>query len=338
MNDARPLPPVHPRTGERYRVVFMGTPDFAVPSLERLIAAETVVGVFTQPDRPAGRGSRVQLSPVKRLALAEGIPVFQPASLRRDPEPIATLRGLEPDIVVVAAYGLILPPAILTAAPGAAINVHASLLPRWRGAAPINHAILAGDAETGATIMLIEEGLDTGPILSQRVFPLVPDAAAGAVTAELAHMGAVLLIDTLRPWLRGEITPHPQDPSAATYAPRLAREDGALDWHLPAELLERRVRAFDPWPGTTTHWFAVGGDVLLKVLAATVVVGSAEPQPPPGTVVATPEGPAVVAGAGLLRLDRVQPAGKRPMTGAEFARGRPELIGAQLGSAAGVPA
>jgi len=318
--------------GPPYRVVFMGTPDFALPSLLRLAESQAVVAVFTQPDRPAGRGRSVQASPVKRAALAHGIPVFQPASLRRDPAVASALRGLAPDVVVVAAYGLILPPEVLTAAPGGALNVHASLLPRWRGAAPVSHAILAGDAVTGATIMLVDEGLDTGPILAQATLPLPADASAGAVTALLAELGAALLADTLPRWMRGEITPTPQDGARATKAPRLSREEGRLDWSLPAADLARRVRALDPWPGTFTQW--AGGP--LKVLAATPLaapdaVAGTPAAAVPGTVALSPEGPVVATGAGWLRLDHVQPAGRAAMTGAAFARGRPDFAGRRLG-------
>jgi len=334
MNDTRPHPPAGLPEARPYRVVFMGTPEFAVPTLQRLITTQAVVGVFTQPDRPAGRGRAVQASPVKAVAEAHGIPVFQPASFKRQPEAVDDLRGLAPDIAVVTAYGLMLPPAVLAVAPGGAINVHASLLPRWRGAAPIQHAILAGDAETGATIMLIDAGLDTGPILSQAVLPLPPDATAGTVGARLARLGADLLISTMPRWMRGEIVPRPQDDAAATHAPRLAREDGLLDWCRPAADLARRVRALDPWPGTFTPW----GDGVVKVLAATSLPAGDSRRSAPGTVIATPGGPAVIARDGLLRLDVVQPPGKRAMSGAEFARGRPEFIGAQLGAAARVPA
>jgi len=318
----------------------MGTSEFAVPSLARLLATQTVVGVFTQPDRPAGRGRHLQLSPVKRLAVEHDLPILQPLSLKRDPSAVAALVDLKPEVVVVAAYGLILPPSVLTAAPGGAINVHASLLPRWRGAAPVHHAILAGDVETGVTIMLIDVGLDTGPILSQRTVPLPPGATTGALTAQLAVLGADLLVETLPLWLQGEITPRPQVDADAILAPRLAREDGALDWRLPAEDLARRVRAFDPWPSTFTTW----GETSLKVLAAKALpagpdvaadvgIGAA-----PGTVVFAAADPAVVTGAGLLRLDLVQLAGRRAMTGAAFVRGRPDVIGARLGPAPGRPA
>lgn len=308
----------------------MGTPDFAVPSLARMIAAHTVVGVFTQPDRPAGRGRQPQASPVKRLAERHAIPVFQPASLRREPAAVDALRALDADVIVVAAYGLILPPAVLAAAPGGAVNVHASLLPRWRGAAPIQHAILAGDRETGVTIMLIDAGLDTGPMLSRATLPLAPDATAGRVSAALADLGADLLADTLPRWLRGDIAPQPQDDAAATLAPRLSRADGRIDWSAPADAVARRVRAFDPWPGTFTEW---SGEIL-KVLAVTEApTDPGSPQPTrPGQVVGLPDGPAVATGSGLLRLMRVQPAGRPAMDGAAFARGRPGFVGACLGA------
>ncbi len=340
----------------------MGTPDFAVPSLARMIAAHIVVGVFTQPDRPAGRGRRPHASPVKQLAERHAIPVFQPASLRREPEAVQALADLAADVMVGAALGLLLPPAVLAAAPGGAVNVHASLLPRWRGAAPIQHAILAGDAETGVTIMRIDAGLDTGPMLARAALPLAPDATAGGVSAALAELGADLLAEILPRWLAGDIAAEPQDDAAATLAPRLSRADGRIDWSAPADAIARRVRAFDPWPGTFTEW---SGEVL-KVLAVEIVAGdaaitrpgvrpreagevvapggppTADPaaagQPLPGRVVGTADGPVVLTGAGALRLVRVQPAGRSAMDGAAFARGRPGFVGAFLGPAAVVEA
>lgn len=350
----------------RYRTVFMGTPTFAVPTLERLLAGHEVVGVFTQPDRPAGRGRQLQSSPVKELALAHGVPVFQPASLRRDPAAVASLARLAPDVVVVAAYGLILPPSVLAIAPGQALNVHASLLPRWRGAAPVAYAILAGDLETGVTIMKMDEGLDTGPLIAQRSVPVAAQETAGELTDRLACMGADLLAEMLPRWLAGEVEPDPQDDAAATHAPRLTRADGHLTWSESATDLARRVRALCPWPGAFT---ALAG-LTIKVHAATALpapVGvsglapgaesglprdasgralatasgppsAAEPSLPsgaaagsvPGTVVGLESGIAVATGDGWLRLDRVQPAGGRAMSGAEFARGRPHIVGALL--------
>jgi methionyl-tRNA formyltransferase len=311
----------------------MGTPEFAVPTLTRLLAEQTVVGVFTQPDRPAGRGRHLYAAPVKRVAQAAGVPVFQPGSLRKDPAAVARLADLAPDVVVVAAYGLLLPRSVLDLAPGGALNVHASLLPRWRGAAPAAWAILAGDAETGVTIMRLDEGLDTGPMLARRTTPIAADDTTGALSGRLAELGADLLAATLPRWLAGELPPLPQDDRLATRAPRLVKADGQLDWRAPAEALARRVRAMDPWPGA----FGWLDGQPLKIHAATPIPAGAALEPC-GTVVATAVGPAVVTGAGWLRLDRVQGPGGKPVTGADFARGHRGFVGAVLTGAATEPA
>jgi len=317
------------RQGAPARTVFMGTPDFAVPTLDRLLATQEVVAVLTQPDRPAGRGRHVRPSAVKARAEAAGVPVLQPASLRRDPSAVDALRALAPDVLVVAAYGLLLPPEVLGLAPGGALNVHASLLPRWRGAAPVAHAILAGDAESGVTIMRLDAGLDTGPTLARREVAIGPDETTGGLTARLAVVGADLLAEVLPAWLAGELVPAPQDDAAATLAPRLSAAAGLLDWTAPAEVLARRVRAMSPRPGAYT----VQDGLRLKVHGATALP-AAEPGGEPGLLVATPGGPAVVTGDGWLRLDRVQPAGGRPMPGSAWVRGRPEVLGGRLGLAA----
>jgi methionyl-tRNA formyltransferase len=308
------------------RVVFMGTPDFAVPSLRRLLGATQVVGVFTQPDRPAGRGRKLKPSPVKALALEAGVPVHQPSSLKREPEAIEVLAALRPDLVVVAAYGLILPKAVLEAGPLGALNVHASILPRWRGAAPVAHAILAGDAQTGVCIMKMDEGLDTGAVISRRAIPITENDTAGSLTEALAEMGAELLVDTLPDWAAGEIQAQPQDDARSTYAPRLKKSDGRLDWREPADALSRRVRAMSPWPGAHT----LGADGMLKIHAVAVV--ETEARDLPGNLGRDDEGfPLVAAGDGQLRLLQVQPAGGRAMSAKDFLVGRPELIGTSLG-------
>jgi len=307
----------------------MGSPAFAVPSLDALLSLCEVAAVFTQPDRPAGRGRRLQSPPVKVRAQALGLPVHQPASLRKDPTALPTLELLAPDIIVVVAYGLLLPPAILDLPRHGAINVHASLLPRWRGAAPVAHAILAGDAETGATIMLMEAGLDTGPILGQRALVLPEDARCGEVTATLADMGAQLLADILPLWLAGNLPPRPQDDGLATYAPQLTKADGLLHWDQDAESNLRRVRAMDPWPGAYATW----SRGRIKVLD-----GAIGPQGPvglsPGTVWKNKDvdDPLVACAEGSLRLSRVQTEGGRPMSGSDLLRGHPEFIGQRLNS------
>ncbi|HLY27951.1 MAG TPA: methionyl-tRNA formyltransferase, partial [Aggregatilineales bacterium] len=237
------------------RVVFMGTPDFAVPPLRALLDTLdfTVVGVVTQPDRPSGRGKALQQSPVKQLAVAAGIAVIQPEKLR-EPGAFEQLQALEPEIIVVAAFGQILRQNVLDLPRFGCINVHASLLPRWRGAAPIQASIRAGDIQTGITIMVMEAGLDTGPMLSQRAIPILPDDTGLTLHDKLADLGGPLLVETLRAYLRGEIAPKPQDESQQTYAPMLKKDEGHIDWTQSAENIERQVRAFDPWPGTFTRW------------------------------------------------------------------------------------
>lgn len=250
----------------RPSTVFMGTPEFAVPSLAALVnAGYDVVGVYTRPDQPAGRGQKLTESPVKAAARGYGLPIFQPATLRAAAAQ-AALAALAPELIVVAAYGLILPQAVLDLPRFGCVNVHGSLLPRHRGAAPIAAAILAGDAETGVSIMLMDAGVDTGPVLSTAALPVAPDDTTGTLTPKLAALGADLLTATLPRWLRGEITPQPQPTEGATLAPRLAKEAGAIDWREPVWLIERRVRAYQPWPGAYTTWRGQ----MLKVLRAEV--------------------------------------------------------------------
>lgn len=306
------------------RIVFMGTPEFAVPTLRALAATgNELVAVYTQPDRPAGRGRQLRPSPVKLAALELGLPVVQPASLR-PAEEVERLAALAPDVIVVAAYGQILRPNVISIPPHGILNVHASLLPRWRGAAPIPAAILAGDAETGVTIMLIDPGLDTGPILAKRAIPIAEDDTTGSLTAKLATLGADLLVRTLPDWVAGRIVPEPQDDSLATVAPRIQPDDAIIDWRKPAERLAREVRAYQPWPGarTTLH------GRQLTILAATPIEGAATP---PGAVVLEGRsGLAVATGDGLLRLLRVQLEGGKPLDAASFRAGRRDLAGAVL--------
>lgn len=307
------------------RVVFMGTPEFAMPTLQRLIDQHQVVGVFTQPDRAAGRGRQVIPSPVKRLALAHNLPVLQPRSLRREPKAIEHLRTLAPDVIVVAAYGLILPQAVLDIPAHGALNVHASLLPKYRGASPIAGAILGGETETGVTIMLMDAGMDTGPILAQAREPIHPDDTTGTLEPRLARLGADLLAETLPRWLKGEITPQPQDNSQATYTRLIAKEDGQIDWTEPAELIERKVRAYNPWPAAYTTW---AGN-LLKILKAQASLDTSIAAQP-GEVLRHSMGIVVGTGHGLLRLESVQLAGKRAMDADDFARGARGFIGSRL--------
>jgi methionyl-tRNA formyltransferase len=296
------------------RLVFMGSPDFALPTLRLLAAHYPLVGVVTQPDQPAGRGRVLTSPPVKRLTQELGLPVIQPRRLR-EPEAMAQLDAWRPDLVVVAAFGQILRPVMLDLPRYGCINVHASRLPRWRGAAPIQAAILHGDAETGVTIMRMDSGVDTGLVLSQRTLIISPDDTAGTLSPKLAELGAQLLIDTLPAYLDGTLQPRPQDSAGVTYAPLLKKEDGRLDFTQPAEALAGRVRAFNPWPGSFTLWEGQ----ILKVHRAHVVLT----QIPwvNGTRVVHQGLPAVAAAGGLLVLDEVQPAGKKIMPGKVFLQG-----------------
>jgi len=290
----------------------MGSPDFALPSLKALSAVYALAGVVTQPDRIAGRGRELKPPPVKTLAGELGLPVIQPEKLRQ-PEAMERLRAWAPEVIVVAAFGQILKPEVLDLPPFGCLNVHASLLPRWRGAAPINAAILHGDVQTGVTIMKMDEGLDTGPILSQRAIPIGPDETAGSLFEVLAQLGAETLLETLPRYLSGEIVPRPQPQEGVTYAPMLRKEDGSLDFTQPAERLARQVRAFHPWPGTYFDW--QGG--MLKVHRARSVPGKSRA----GERVVFKGQPAVGTSEGLLVLEEVQPAGKKSMSAKAFLTG-----------------
>jgi methionyl-tRNA formyltransferase len=294
------------------RVVFMGSPDFALPTLRVLADAYEIVGVATQPDRASGRGREVKPPPVKLLAQELNLPVIQPEKLRQ-PEAMEQLRTWHPDLIVVAAFGQILRKDVLDLPRFGCINVHASLLPRWRGAAPINTAILHGDEETGITIMKMDIGLDTGPILSQRSIRLTRDDTAGSVFEKLSYLGADLLIETLPDYLAGKIQPVPQPEAGVTYAPMLKKEEGKLDFTRPADELERRVRAFNPWPGAFMDFEGTS----LKIHRVHIEAGEAEV----GQRLIYQDWPAVGAGGGLLVLDEVQPAGKKSMSGKSFLAG-----------------
>jgi methionyl-tRNA formyltransferase len=297
------------------KIVFMGSPDFASPALRALSESYPVVGVVTQPDRVAGRGRGLKPPPVKTLAGDLGIPVIQPERLHQ-PEAMERLRSWSPDVIVVAAFGQILKREVLDLPMYGCLNVHASLLPRWRGAAPINAAILHGDAETGITIMKMDEGLDTGPILIQRAVRMAKDETAGSLFVTLSQLGAKTLLETLPGYLSGEISPQPQPDTGATYASMLTKEDGALDFTQPAEQLARQVRAFNPWPGT---YFAWQGKTL-KVHRAIAVAGQGQ-EVQVGRRAVHQGQPAVGTADGLLVLEEVQPAGKKPMPGRAFLAG-----------------
>ena len=306
------------------RIIFMGTPDFAVPVLDALThTTHKIAGVYTRPDQPAGRGKQLQSSPIKRFAETRGLPIFQPPTLRK-PEFIAPLRELAPDLIVVAAYGLILPPDVPAIPPRGGVNTHASLLPRHRGAAPITAAILAGDAETGVTLMRMDAGLDTGPILAQRAIPIADDDTTGTLTPKLADLAAALLIETLPRLLAGNLTPQPQDESRATVCKTIRKAEGLIDWTRPADEIARRVRAFNPWPSAFTYW----NGAPLKILHSQAAPSNARGEP--GRVVEWRDEIAVTTGDGVLILRQVQLAGKRAMKIEEFARGQREFIGSQL--------
>lgn len=294
------------------KIVFMGSPDFAVPSLRALAQHYEIAGIVTQPDRPSGRGRELKPPAVKSLALDLGLSIIQPEKLR-EPDAMEQLRLWTPDLILVAAFGQILRPDVLELPPRGCVNVHASLLPRGRGAAPIQAAILNGDAETGVTIMQMDKGVDTGAMISQRAIAIEDEDTGENLSKKLSALGADLLIETLPRYLSGELKPQPQDESQATYAPMLKKEDGLLDFTRPAQELARRVRAFNPWPGAFFEWN--GG--MLKVHRAHVEMENA----PAGHRLVYRGQAAVGAGSGLLILDEVQPAGKKSTSGKAFLLG-----------------
>lgn len=296
----------------------MGSPDFALPTLEMLHEHYEVVGVVTQPDRPAGRGRLPQPCAVKVLADQLGLPVFQPHSIKTA-EAVAELAKWQPDLIVVAAYGQILTQVVLDLPTKGCLNVHASLLPRWRGASPIQAAIAAGDARTGVTIMRMDTGIDTGPILAQRDVTLRPATSAVELSQQLAYLGAQVLIETLPGYLAGKLAPMPQNESLATYAPMLKKQDGWLDFNQAAEVLSRKVYACQPWPGT---FFYLNGRKIKVLEAHTHDTFNCEI----GGQFIVNGMPAIGTSQGLFVLDEVQPEGKKPMTGQAFLNGQPGWI------------
>ncbi|MBN1120382.1 MAG: methionyl-tRNA formyltransferase [Anaerolineae bacterium] len=312
---------------EPTRIVFLGTPDFATPGLQTLAdhPAFDVVGVVTQPDRPAGRGQQIQMSAVKKLALDLDLPVFQPKTLR-DEAAVEHLRAWQPDLLVVAAFGQILRQPVLDLPPRGCVNVHASLLPRWRGAAPIQHAIRAGDEQTGVTIMLMDAGLDTGPLLTSKAIPIEPRETGATLHDKLAALGAEILPDTLTSYLSGDIVPVPQPEEGVTIARSIQKEAGLIDWSVPAVEIDRHVRAYDPWPGTYT--FLDGQRV--KILGGFPHPAEASAADP-GTLIAHADGLAVQTGDGLFALEMIQPEGKKRMPVDAFLAGHADVIGRQFG-------
>ena len=310
------------------RIVFMGTPEFAVPSLAGLINnGYEVLAVYTQPDKAAGRGRVMEESPVKKAALRNNLNVLQPVNLK-SVETKTQLAGLKPDAIVVAAFGQILPPSVLEIPPFGCLNIHPSLLPKYRGVAPVPAAILNGDEFTGVSIMLLDKGVDTGPILTNVRVPVLMQGTAGSLMEKLSHTGAQLLLDTLPGWFREEIKPQPQNNADASYTKMLTKEAGEIDWKLPAVQIWRSVRAYQPWPGCYTRWQGK----QLKILEAVPLDGGENQES--GSVVVVKDGAAalgVITGDGILGVIKVQLEGKKVVTAKEFLNGQRQIIGAVLG-------
>src|SRR5258708_3017947 len=321
------------------RIIYMGTPQFAVPALEALVQGRApgavlaegyeIVCVITRPDKPVGRGQEIIFSPVKQSALAHGLTVWQPGSLKR-PENIEPLAAYSADLYIVAAFGQILPQAVLDQPRYGTLNIHASLLPKYRGVSPISEAILQGDSEAGVTIMLLDAGVDTGPMLLKKGLPLSKDETTGSLTSKLADLGAQALLEVLPLWVTGKLTPEPQDERLASHTKMLRKEDGEIKWTLAAAVLARKVRAYTPWPGSYTHWRGK----LLKILSASALVHEPETTVTPGTVSVREEAGhkalAIATGAGVLVVKQVQLEGKKAMSVEEFLRGYPQIVGEVL--------
>lgn len=307
------------------RIIYAGTPEFAVPALQALIdSPHTVVAVYTQPDRPAGRGRKLRASPVKELALKYDIPVEQPDSLR-NPEAQQDLASYDADVMIVAAYGLILPQAILDMPRLGCLNIHGSLLPRWRGAAPIQRSIMVGDQETGVTIMQMDAGLDTGDMLLKKVIPITDQDTSASLHDQLAELGAVALLEVLEGLSMGIVTTEVQDESLVTYAEKLTKAEALIDWNQPADVISRQIRGLNPWPVAQTSHL---GEPLRIWMAQSI---KANHEANPGTVVIEgPEGIDVATGEGLLRVTRLQLPGGKPLEARDFLNGR-SLLNEQLG-------
>jgi methionyl-tRNA formyltransferase len=310
------------------RAVFMGTPVFVIPVLDSLVLnpAVNVVAAYVPPDRPSGRGRALESAPVKHRAVEHAIPVIQPSTLRNR-DAVDQLAAMSPDLIVVAAYGRLLPKDVLNLPRFGCLNLHPSVLPRHRGPSPVVGSILAGDDVTGVSLMLLEEGMDTGPVIAQRMRPIQPDDDAESLTAALFADGADLLAESLFDWFDGRIAATPQDDGQATYTEKVQRADGAADWQLPAIDLYRRLRAYTPWPGLYTDWNGKG----VKLLSADATTG---PSMEPG-LVASADGSDIYVGTGngLLKVLALQIEGRRPASAADFLRGYPKFVGARLGNA-----
>ena len=324
------------------RIIYIGTPYFAVPALEALLdhsgpgkllpEGYEIVTVITRPDKPAGRGREIVYSPIKQTALAHNIPVWQPGSFKKA-ETSTALAVYKADLYIVAAFGQILPQSVLDQPRFGTLNIHASLLPKYRGADPIAEAILQGDTESGVTIMLLDAGIDTGPTLLSRTLPLTEDETTESLTPKLAELGAQALLEALPQWIAGSITPEPQDELHATHTRMLRKEDGLLLWEKPAAVLARQIRAYTPWPGSYTYW----NGKLLKILEAhalTVEIDTLEQTVQSGMVSTREEAGhqvlAVVTGSGLLIVTRLQLEGKKAMSAEEFLRGYSQIAGSLL--------
>lgn len=322
------------------RIIYMGTPQFAVPALEALIAGARpglvlpegyeIATVITRVDKPAGRGREIVYSPVKQAALSHGIPTWQPGSLKRA-ENIEALAAYHADLYIVAAFGQILPQVVLDQPRFGTLNIHASLLPKYRGVSPISEAILQGDAETGVTIMLLDAGVDTGPMLLKRGMPIAEGDTTGSLTLKLAELGAQALLEALPLWVKGMITPEPQDEQRASRTHVLRKEDGAIAWDRPAAVLAREVRAYTPWPSAYTYWRGK----LLKIVSARAVTLEPGEELKPGTVLLRKEAGqqvlSVATGHGFLVVNSLQLEGKKAMSAAEFVRGYPQIVAEVLG-------
>lgn len=310
-------------------VLYMGTPSFAVPPLQAMIDAKwNLVGVVCQPDKPAGRGQKLTAPPVKELALAHGLPVYQPERVRKNPEFLALLQELNPALILVVAYGKLLPPEVLAVPKHGCLNVHASLLPKYRGAAPIQWSIIRGETVTGVTLMKMDEGMDTGDMIAKAELAILPEDTSVTLSPKLSNLGAELAIEAIPNWVAGMLKASPQDHTSATMAPMLSKETGRLDWSRPATELHDLVRGVQPWPGA--HTTLLGKDV--KVVSTEVVLDG-QPERTPGELIAlTPDGWHVATGADTLLLKQVQVPGKPPQAAADVARGWRELqTGAVLG-------
>ena len=322
------------------RIIYMGTPYFAVPAFNALVQGSApgvvlpegyeIVTVVTRPDKPAGRGREIAFSPVKQAALSHGLPVWQPGSFKKQ-ENSAALAAYNADLYIVAAFGQILPQVVLDQPRYGTLNIHASLLPKYRGPDPIAEAILHGDSETGISIMLLNVGVDTGPVLLRRSVPLAEDETTGSLTLKLAEVGAQALLEVLPLWVAGKITPVPQDEQQASYTRMLSKENGKISWDLSAIELARQIRAYMPWPGSYTSWRGK----LLKIITAYAVNCDSPRSGVPGTVCLYQEAEhqalAVITGAGLLVIKHLQLAGKRTMGAEEFLRGYSQIVGEVLG-------